>query len=238
MKIPAAEVDNSWGWSPIGRLVSSVKGIRSIRIKETVTKYRFNKGLIAKDSGNVYRALYYFKKVLRFNKRSVDLLNNIGVCYFEICQYRKAYMYFKRAASTAEDPEIILNVMAAALKVGKKSQLCNCYQKLLCQVITEPEILLQAASLLSQAGYLNLGIDMYNYYESIGHHKMKAVRGRGICLAKQGKLAEAEACAEILLDSTEYKKEGWELKGYILDIQNRYKEAVDCYNKAYGFVRS
>jgi len=200
-------------------------------------KYYFKRGINFKDKGNLLKAISCFKKILEIDSRSADALNNIGVCYFEMGNYKEALGYFGKACVFKNDTDIIVNAIVASVHAGKKS-IANYYCNKLegFKNFIDTHTYLYLATLMAQIKYFEKAVYFYDLcIKRGGSDKLKAVHGKGICLAKQNKFEEALACVKILLSEDSGKKMGWELKGFILDLKGRYAEAVDCYNKAYGF---
>ena len=206
-------------------------------LKFFLVKYFFRKGLVLKDKGNLSGALYFFKQVIKIDSRNVNALNNLGVCCAEMGMYKEALNYFGKACAIKVDVDIIINMIVSAAKAGKKS-IINYYCNKLENYINTLDActLFNLAGLMAQGKNYERAIYYYDLCASRDHSfKIKATQKKGICYVKLGKYEEAKACVEMLFSEEKGKKMAWELMGFILDQLSCYAEAVDCYNKAYGF---
>jgi len=68
------------------------------------------------DQGKVLPAIEYFKKAVRADRKFAEALNNMGIAYFELRDYRNAQDCFKKAILLKPDfVEALLNLGSAYL---------------------------------------------------------------------------------------------------------------------------
>ncbi|HBT19980.1 MAG TPA: hypothetical protein DEA47_01210 [Peptococcaceae bacterium] len=207
------------------------------KIKCIFVKYYFKRGLLMKDKGDLFGALYFFKQVIKIDPRNINALNNLGVCCAEMGMYKESLNYLGRACAIKFDVDIIINMIVSSVKAGKKSVANYCCNKLekhinkldACTLFNLAELMVHGKNYERALYYYDLCIKRDQTF------KIKATHKKGICYVKLGRINDAQTCVEILFNEEQGKKLGWELKGFIFDHLNFYAEAVDCYNKAYGF---
>lgn len=215
------------------RLQAQITG----KINNIIVRYLLKRGLYARKKGNMDKSISYFNKILALNSRNTDALNNIGVCYFEVGKYQKALSYLGRACIFDRDIGVLINTISAAASAKKFSMLnYYCNRVLYYPIHLEFSNYLEIAEILIQAKQYKKAIQFYDFCLELNPDSITAVRGKGICLAKLGEYEEAFDCVRKILNKNgDNGKIGWELKGYIFDLKGSYAEAVDCYNRAYGF---
>lgn len=78
------------------------------------------KGDLARAHNDLYAAIAYYQKALRFNPQNTDLYNKLGIAEFQIKNTRAARKYFSQAVKYDSRNAIALNNLGALSVVDKK----------------------------------------------------------------------------------------------------------------------
>ena len=184
-------------------------------------------------TGNLHLAKNSLTKILKFQPHNADVLNFIGVIYFELRNFDSAILYFKKALQfNPKFADAYFNLGNAFKEIGKRDEAITCYQTALelnpnlvgaynnlGSVFQEKQELVEAISCYRKALHLNPNF-------------VDALYNLGNILREKRQLDEAVSCYKKAIELNPSLAGAYNNLGSIFQEKQQLVEAISYYQKA------
>ncbi|MBI5416516.1 glycosyltransferase [Candidatus Poribacteria bacterium] len=97
-----------------------------------MTEAYLNLGVIEENSGEIEKAIYYYKKVIELDPVNFECIANLAHLYLKICEFNIANKYFKEAANL--NPDVMDIQLGLAVHIAYEINTKEQFMELVCEL--------------------------------------------------------------------------------------------------------
>lgn len=209
---------------------------KAVELKPKNTAYAYNYGTLCIKLKRYQDALAAFKGI---NKDATNsrILSSRAYCYSMLQEYDKSIeLYLQAQDLEPENREIKLNLAAVYAKTGNNELALQMLKELIVQNPLDPQLLNNLAWVYESMRDLNAAENQYFRSLALSAGDPQIAYNLFCCLKEKGQYIEAMDVLEYLKKEPDWNGISWSSFAQIYETLGADKLAVDCYNRAFGFV--